>query len=141
MPTRVYADTSAIAKLFVAEAESEELRQWLGDRRGLTLISSELLRLELMRMLHVVQPGAIKEADRFLSRGIDLVEITRPVLAHAELMPPRRLRTLDAIHLTTAFDLGPALNFVLSYDKRLLFSARNAGMDTASPGMRSQPGT
>jgi uncharacterized protein len=134
MPTRIYADTSAVAKLFLAEPESVPLRDWLASQRRPTLISSELLRVELIRLLALIAPEALGAAERFLSADVDLVEVTRPMLTNSERMPPRRLRTLDAIHLTTAIDLGPTLDCVLSYDKLLLASARSAGVDTASPG-------
>jgi predicted nucleic acid-binding protein len=49
-------------------------------------------------------------------------------------MPPPGLRTLDAIHLATAFDLGPVIDVVLSYDRLLIAAARNAGLDTVQPG-------
>jgi uncharacterized protein len=137
MPTWIYADTSAVAKLFLAEPESDPLRQWLATQRQPKLISSELLRVELLRLLALLAPAALGSAERFLAADIDLVEVTRPTLAHSERMPPRKLRTLDAIHLSTAFDFGPMLDWVLSYDKVLLASARNAGIDVASPGIGS----
>jgi len=31
MPTRIYVDTSAAAKLFIAERETVDMRQWLSD--------------------------------------------------------------------------------------------------------------
>lgn len=134
MPTRIYADTSAVAKLFIAEEESPALRQWLARQSDPRLISSALLRVELIRLLGLARPAALADAERFLAADVDLVEIIPPVLADAERMPPPKLRTLDAIHLATAFDLGPALDFMLSYDKALTEPARNAGIQTANPG-------
>ncbi len=131
--TLIYADTSAVAKLFVTEKESAALRDWLAGQRGASLISSELLHVELRRLLAMVQPDAMSDADRFLDAKVDLVEVTRPVLTLAERMPPPRMRTLAAIHLATAFDLGETLDVLVSYDKAVLDSARNAGLGTASP--------
>ncbi len=134
MPTRVYVDTSAAVKLFVAEPESPALRQWLGSQAQPQLISSALLAVELIRVLSLARPAAIPAAERFLAEVVDIVEITPPVLADAVRMPPPRLRALDAIHLATAFDLGPVIDVVLSYDRLLTAAARNAGLDTVQPG-------
>lgn len=134
MPTRIYVDTSAAAKLFIAERESPALRQWLSSQPQPRLISSALLHVELVRVLSLARPAAIPAAERFLAETVDIAEITPPVLADAVRMPPPRLRTLDAIHLATAFDLGPVIDVVLSYDKLLAASARNAGLETAHPG-------
>jgi hypothetical protein len=46
-----------------------------------------------------------------------------------------RLRSLDAIHVLTALDLRPIEAFV-SYDKRQLEAAGEAGLPIASPGMK-----
>ena len=134
MPARVYIDTSAAAKLFIAEPESPALRQWLGSLARPQLISSALLAVELIRVLSLARPAAIPAAERFLAEAIDIVEITPPVLADAVRIPPPGLRTLDAIHLATAFDLGQVIDVVLSYDRLLTTAARNAGLDAAHPG-------
>ena len=65
---------------------------------------------------------------------MDIVEITPTVLADAARLPPPTLRTLDAIHLATALDLGSAVNVMLSYDKLLTRAARAAGIAVAHPG-------
>lgn len=135
MATRVYVDTSAAAKLFVAEQESPALRRWLASQPQPQLISSALLAVELIRVLSLARPAAIPAAERFLAQDVDIVEITPPVLSDAVRMPPSRLRTLDAIHLATAFDLGPVIDLVLSYDELLTAAARNAGLETVQPGV------
>lgn len=65
---------------------------------------------------------------------MDIVEITPPVLADAASVPPPRLRTLDAIHLATALDLGETVDVLLSYDKLLVEASRAAGLNVAAPG-------
>lgn len=134
MAATIYADTSAVAKLFIAEPQSAAFEAWLTGFRDVRLVSSELLRVELRRLLCRIQPDSVDEAERFLANDIELVEIIRPTLTHAERMPPPRLRTLDAIHLATAFDLGPIVDILVSYDQLLVWAARNAGFETASPG-------
>ena len=43
------------------------------------------------------------------------------------------LRTLDAIHIATALALGDDLEAIVSYDERMVESARLLGLVTASP--------
>ncbi|MCE7005007.1 type II toxin-antitoxin system VapC family toxin [Kibdelosporangium philippinense] len=134
MPTRIYVDTSAVAKLFVAERESLDLRQWLASQPELRLLSSALLGVELIRLLNLINPTVVPAAEAFLANQVDIVEITPPVLADATVVPPRRLRTLDAIHLATVLDLGNIVDAVLTYDKFLVEAAREAGVPVAFPG-------
>lgn len=132
MPKLVYVDTSALAKLFIHEAESGALRRWLSERTELRLVSSWLLVTELVRLMDLVNPEAGIEVDDFLEI-VDLVEITPPLLERAAEVEPRRLRTLDAIHLATALELRDSVSVFLSYDKRLLDAAGAAGLEVAAP--------
>lgn len=134
MATRIYLDTSAVAKLFVAERETPQLRQWLASQSEPHLVSSALLGVELIRLLGLVNPTMVEAAESFLAADVDIVEITPPVLDDAARVPPPRLRTLDAIHLATALDLGDALDVVLTYDKLLVGAGRAAGLTVACPG-------
>lgn len=134
MPTRIYLDTSAVAKLFIAERETLDLRQWLLAQPEPHLVSSALLGVELVRLLGLVSPAAVPAAEQFLANDVDIVEITPPVLADAASVPPPRLRTLDAIHLATALDLGETVDVLLSYDKLLVEASRAAGLNVAAPG-------
>jgi uncharacterized protein len=128
----VYADTSALAKLFIHEAESGALRRWLSNRTELRLVSSWLLVTELVRLIELVNPEAGIEVDEFLE-AVDLVDITTNLLERASEVKPRRLRTLDAIHLATALELRDSVSVFLSYNKRLLDAAGAAGLAVAAP--------
>jgi len=134
MPVRIYADTCAAAKLFVAEPETLDLRQWLRGQDEPSLVSSALLGVELIRLLRLARPAALPDAERFLSTDIDIVQVTPTILADAARVSPARLRTLDAIHLATALDLGSAITVMLCYDKRLAQAAQAAGLRVAHPG-------
>ena len=57
-------------------------------------------------------------ADLPLTR-IDQVDITRAVLEAASRLPDPSLRSLDAIHLATALQLGVDLDALVTYDSRL----------------------
>lgn len=134
MPTRIYVDTSAVAKLFIAERETSDLRQWLSDLSKPHLVSSALLPVELLRLLRLVSPATVTPAEQFLAVDVDIVEITPPVLGDATTVLPPRLRTLDAIHLATALDLGASVDILLTYDKVFIEAARATGLTVASPG-------
>ncbi len=134
MPTRIYVDTSAVAKFFLAEKETPDLRQWFSGQPEPHLVSSALLGVELIRLLDLVNPAVVKAAESFLAADVDIVEITPPILEDATRLPPRRLRTLDAIHLATALDFGDVLDVILTYDRLLAEAARAAGMEIVSPG-------
>lgn len=62
---------------------------------------------------------------------VALVDPDRSLFHEAGLLPGRALRSLDALHLATALRLEAAV--VVAYDVRLLQSARELGMHTASP--------
>ncbi len=126
----VYLDSSAIVKLAVAEPESAALRRHLRRRRP--LISSALARTEVLRALQPAGDQAIA-AGRDVLRRIELVRINDRILDTAGLLAPTELRSLDAIHLATAQQLGNALGHLVAYDDRLLRSAQQLGLKTANP--------
>jgi len=125
-----YLDSSAIVKLVIAEAESLALRQYLLQRRP--LVSSALARTEVLRAL-------LDEGDDGATRGravlasLDLIRVNDRVLDDAARLLPSEVRSLDAIHLATAQQLGGDLDQIVSYDDRMLRAANWLGMRTARP--------
>lgn len=126
----VYLDASAAAKLILREDESDALVTWLGA--GPSLASSALVRVELLRLVKRDQPAQLDRARRLLA---DLVmrEIDDEVLDRASELAPPALRTLDAIHLATASLLGPDLDAVVTYDRRMIEAAQVYGLPVVSP--------
>jgi predicted nucleic acid-binding protein len=125
-----YLDSSALVKLAVREPESEALRRYIRRRRP--LISSALARTEVARALHPLGPEAIRRGQDVLGR-VDLVRIIDRVLNAAGVMPPADLRSLDAIHLATAQQLGTDLARVVTYDDRMAAAATALGWAVAAP--------
>jgi predicted nucleic acid-binding protein len=75
-----------------------------------------------------------------LSRGrevlarVDLVRVTDRILNSAGLLLPALLRSLDAIHLATASQLGPDRSQIVTYDDKMLDTSKRLGFKTAAPG-------
>lgn len=128
----IYLDSAAVVKLVHAEAESQALREWLGDRGETGWISSVLTEIESFRALARYAPESISRLPAVLDL-IDLVELESPVRVLAQTAKPATVRSLDAIHLGTALHVRPALTSFVTYDKRLLDAARAAGLPTNSP--------
>ena len=126
----VYLDASAAAKLLLNEPESAGLRAYLTGRSARA--SSALLRAELLRAARRADIESVADARAVLASFV-LREIDDEVLDRAGELVPLRLRTLDAIHVATAGLLGPDLEAVVTYDRRMIEAAKLYGLPVASP--------
>jgi uncharacterized protein len=126
-----YLDSSAIVKLAVREAESVALRRYLRRRRP--LVSSALARTEVLRALLPAGDDAVAAGRNVLTR-IDLVRINNRVLDEAAELLPVEVRSLDAIHLATAEQLGEDLGTLVTYDDRMVEAAKQFGHRVVTPG-------
>ncbi len=127
-----YADTSALAKLLVAEAETAPLSTYLASVTDRTT-SSELTIAELTRT--VTRAGANAASAALLLRQMDLLSIDEAGLWRAGRLPSPPgtfLRTADAIHLVAAMELGET-DF-LTYDRRQAQAAAACGFTVIAPG-------
>lgn len=127
---RTYLDSSALVKLARPEPESAALRSYL--RRRQALVSSALARTEVHRALLPAGPLAVQRGLLVL-RKVDLVRVGTPILEAAGALAPTELRSLDAIHLATALQLGESLSRFVAYDERLAEAARAAGLHVVAP--------
>lgn len=136
----VYIDSSALLKRSIEEPESETLERTLAEyvESDVSLVSSSLAWIEVSRALLRVDSGANPGGDDVIAEAIDdaLAGIAeRPiddsVIAIARRTQPRRLRSLDAIHLATALLLD--VDEVVVYDERLLSACREHGLITVTP--------
>lgn len=125
-----YLDSSALVKLAVREPESMALRRYLRRRRP--LISSALARTEVARALLPLGEEAVRRGHEVLAR-VDLVRVNDRVLTPAGLMLPAELRSLDAIHLATAQQLGDDLARIVTYDERIAAAAKALGWTVLAP--------
>ena len=125
-----YLDSSAIVKLVIKEPQSEALRRHL--RRRTPLVSSALARAEVLRALLLEGAIGLSRGQDMLNR-IDMIRVNDRILNAAGTLLPSELRTLDAIHLATAHQLGRDLGQLVTYDDRMLAAARHLGFTTATP--------
>jgi predicted nucleic acid-binding protein len=117
-------------RLAVREPESAALRRYLRRRRP--LIASALARTEVARALLALGPDAVRRGHDVLAR-IDLVRINDSVLDAAGAMLPVELRSLDALHLATAEQLGTDLARIVTYDDRMAAAANHLGLTVTRP--------
>lgn len=125
-----YLDTSAFLKLIVAERESDAMRTWFASHGPSW--SSHLLQTEAFRA--AMRLGI---DDRVVEACLDAVSLVAPspaTFSAAGRMRPPGLRSLDALHLATALELGDDLEGVVTYDLRLGSAAEALAIDVVTPG-------
>jgi predicted nucleic acid-binding protein len=133
----IYLDSAAVVKLVRKEVHSDDLVAWLNTYKDVPLVTSALVEVEVPRALRRAAPQALIGVPTAVGRLFRL-EIDSTVRATAAAFTEPTLRSLDAIHLATAQILtnesGTTLIAFVTYDRRLLDSAKAAGLPTASPG-------
>jgi uncharacterized protein len=131
----IYLDTAALVKLVRREIASDELVDWLNEQVDRIFVSSALVEVELPRALRRCEPALLTAAPSVLSQ-VAVYDIDELVRTTAAAYQDPSLRSLDAIHLATADAvLGDDLTAFVTYDRRLLATAKAIGLPTASPGM------
>jgi predicted nucleic acid-binding protein len=94
-----------------------------------SIFSSRMLAIELRRVALREDVGTLADA---LLGSVALVPLDEAVLAHAEILLPATVGTLDALHLATALRLSDAgrVAALLTYDARLAAGAQAHGLAT-----------
>lgn len=128
-----YLDTSALVKLVRYEAETPDLSAWL-EATTAPLVTSDLTRTELLRVVRRVAPQRTADARTVLDALI-LISLSGRTFDAAGLLGPVTLRSLDAVHLATALELGDELEGLVTYDDRMAEAARELGIRAISPGL------
>jgi uncharacterized protein len=128
----LYLDSSAIVKLVAPEPETSALIESL--RADPEVVSSGLSRVEVIRAVRRI--GASddrKERANGVVDRIALIPMDDAIVIRAARLEPASLRTLDAIHLATAWTLGTDLAGLVTYDGKLAEAAVNVGFDVLAP--------
>ena len=126
-----YLDSSAFVKLVVAEPESTALVRAL--TRWPDRASASILRTEAIRALRRSGNHDHVGAARRLLQGMHLIGVDEALLDRAGDLDPADLRSLDALHLAAAAEIGSELGVMFVYDHRLREAAVAFGIDVASP--------
>jgi uncharacterized protein len=126
-----YLDTSAALKLVVAEEGTTALRRWLASRQE-RVFSSDLLRTEVLRVTRRHAPEEMVQARAVLD-SLVLLRLTSAICERAALLEPSHLRSLDALHLAAALEMGDDLEGLVTYDQRLAEGANGLGIAVVAP--------
>jgi predicted nucleic acid-binding protein len=127
-----YVDTSAAVKLVVEERGSAALLTWAIAHEDDGLVSSDLLRTELLRATRRGAPRQMARARAVLD-SIALVTLPTSTFERAAELDPELLRSLDALHLAAALELGDELDGFVTYDDRLGDAASRYGVTVVAP--------
>lgn len=129
-----YVDASVVMRIVLGEPDP------LPDWHAITPVSSELVRVECLRVLeHARIRLRLDDAQSARYRG-DVLELLRTfalapvsesILERAGDPFPTSLGTLDAIHLATALELGAEFADLrlATHDRELAQAARAMGVD------------
>jgi predicted nucleic acid-binding protein len=126
----VYLDSSAIVKLVIREPETDALLAFLELRQ--TRVTSALARVEVVRAVRRHGRPATRRARELLD-GLNLLALDDALLEDAAAIEANDLRSLDAIHIASAQQLGAELDALVSYDERMLTAARALSLPVSRP--------
>ncbi len=128
-------DSSAILRIVLGQ--SNALKEWRSIKQG---VASAMVEVECLRMLDRLRLAEGLEDDEIAVRreavfrlveAMEVVELTRPILARASHPLPTALGTMDAIHLATALlwrDRSGADLVMATHDEALATAARASGL-------------
>ena len=128
--TSQYLDTSAAVRLVAAEPGSRAMERWAMEHDS--VVSSDLLRTELLRAVRRGTPHRMERA-RAVLESITLLALRASTFERAGELDIPELRSLDAIHLASALELGDDLDGIVTYDDRLAAAARSFGLRVIGP--------
>lgn len=77
-------------------------------------------------------PQLVPYAERVVAQ-IAVVEISEAIRTRARLLEPVTLRSLDALHLATALEVGEELDAVVTYDAHMADAGKTLGLRVLSP--------
>ena len=128
----IYMDTSALVTWMTRRSHWGALDVFLQERATEPLATSTLGFVETVRTLNLM--GHFPKALEDLDARITEILLTREVRDAAALLVGR-LRTLDAVHVASALSLRDDLTVLVTYDRRMLETARAEGLSAHAPGM------
>ena len=140
----IYLDTCALMKLVHPEPETRMLLDFLKSRVQVPKFTATVVLAELPRAVRRANHDQAGRASEFLEAEreqaqrlldtLQMVDVTRAVLADAGDADGPFLRTLDAVHLVAAARIRAGLSAFVTYDRKLASAAQQAGLPVLSPG-------
>lgn len=132
----LYADSSALVKLAVLEAETDALRAELEQWRDVA--TSVITEIELARAVARIRAQGIASADEIavwsITAATTEIELTAGIRRAAAELEPAGLKALDAIHIASALSLiEDDLAGLLTYDRQMQAAATRHGIDVLAP--------
>lgn len=130
-----YVDSSVLLRVLLGQPDA--LAEWSDIDLG---IASDLVELECLRTVDRLAVSGALEQERTLelrasvyrlTSALELVAVTRPVLARAAQPMPLPLGTLDALHLATALlwsEMREQELLMTTHDRALANAARAMGL-------------
>ncbi|MCP9946309.1 type II toxin-antitoxin system VapC family toxin [Streptomyces somaliensis] len=125
-------DTSALVTWMTRRSHWGALDAFLQERATEPLATSTLGFVETVRTLDLM--GHFPKAMGDLDARITEILLTREVRDAAALLVGR-LRTPHAMHVASALSLRDDLTALVTYDRRMLDTARAEGLPAEAPGM------
>ena len=131
----LYLDTSALAKLYVIEAGSSEMKSVIEQSDSglftsrVTYAETLSLLARLVRERRISRKAGLRQKEIFLRdwNALHIVEVTASSLASADrIIEQHGLRGFDAVHLCAALSLGKP-DFAC-FDARLRKAAEAEGL-------------
>jgi predicted nucleic acid-binding protein len=138
----LYLDTSVLVAMLTAEADGQQVEEWLRSRGPEELLVSDWVIAEFsaalsrklrMRQIDVAQrAGAHAEFSQICSRSATVLEISRYHFRTAARFADDHVSALrggDALHLAVAFEYGATL---CTLDRRLAEAGPPLGVQTVT---------
>lgn len=133
----LYADTSALLKLLVREAESTAIESEL--TRWPSLATSVVTEVELPRAVARARedrPDTVIDGSLILEgvlAAAAIIELSENIVTAARDVAPVQVGALDAIHVASALSLERELAGVATYDHRMAEALARAGVVVVAP--------
>jgi hypothetical protein len=129
MTSLAYVDASALTKLILDESGSSAMRRWYVESENVTTSLISLVETRRAVRRHRHDPAHLES----VLRSVVSLAVSPAVIAEASSIEPPTLRTLDAIHIASARQLGAEIDAFVTYDDRLAAAARAIGLPVVRP--------